>query len=648
MGKVTEFLNQEIINICKRNTSKCLIELKFPDNFLSNKSNKKDEKDIKKNPMSDIYKGISFIYTEKNDIILEEIYKIIEKKEIDISEAEKLQPNTKENETLTFIINSPDYKELSQNEKELIWKYRYFFLYHRYYLKKVRKEGLTKILKSVSNWSDEGENFREIEVIGNFVEKWNENLKIEDILYLLSFKFCMNKDLSIKCYSKHMEVRKLAIKNLKKLHNISDYLIQLVQALKYENFDYHDELSLKALLIEHCKKNSTFLSELFWLINYEVQFICTESIYEIHKRIVIFYKKILDELIEIDQIEGYGKLSKQKDLMKNLDEISRNTKGSITKEKDIKKLLNENKHIKSELSKDLICPIFPDDILCGPLIEKTKVFSSAKQPTLFFFKTNNDEEKPFIYKFEDVLIQDQLILQLIILINDILKKQGFNINLTTYKVFSTNKNDGLIELVRNCEVLRKVLINHNYDITSYFNSLKLADPTIDVNSYLNNFNLSTAAYSIITYILMIGDRHFDNIMINNSNGHIFHIDFGHILGHEARIRRFNQPIRFTKEMKDCIEKSEDGYNKFLENTANIFYRIRKEIRLLTNILYLMMHSSIKQLNTDIVALLDSLYNRFLPDTSDAELKNVLTKMFENSINDRIARLTEYIHQRGQA
>lgn len=56
---------------------------------------------------------------------MEEIYKIIEKKEIDIVEAEKLKPNDEENKTLEKIIYSPDYRELSQNEKELIWKYRY-------------------------------------------------------------------------------------------------------------------------------------------------------------------------------------------------------------------------------------------------------------------------------------------------------------------------------------------------------------------------------------------------------------------------------------------------------------------------------------------------------------------------------------------
>jgi hypothetical protein len=64
LKKVTEFLNLEIDKINKRNLSKTLIELKFSDNFLSNKPNKKDEKEMKKNPMSDIYKG-DFFYLHR-------------------------------------------------------------------------------------------------------------------------------------------------------------------------------------------------------------------------------------------------------------------------------------------------------------------------------------------------------------------------------------------------------------------------------------------------------------------------------------------------------------------------------------------------------------------------------------------------------
>lgn len=45
----------------KRSLSKSYIEVRFPENYVSNKPNKKDEKELKKNPMSDIYKG-NFIY----------------------------------------------------------------------------------------------------------------------------------------------------------------------------------------------------------------------------------------------------------------------------------------------------------------------------------------------------------------------------------------------------------------------------------------------------------------------------------------------------------------------------------------------------------------------------------------------------------
>ena len=205
-------------------------------------------------------------------------------------------------------------------------------------------------------------------------------------------------------------------------------------------------------------------------------------------------------------------------------------------------------------------------------------------------------------------------------------------------------------MVKNCKVLREVLKENNNDILQYFTKLKTANPLIDIESLIKNFHLSTAAYSMITYVLMIGDRHFDNILINNSNGQIFHIDFGHVFGHEAKIRYFNQPIRFTNEMKELILKCNDGYKIFITNLANIFYGIRTETRLMTNILYLMMHSSVKELNNtnnELQSRLELFYSRFLFEIPLNELENKIKDLLEKSVNDKSAYFSELFHSYGQ-
>ena len=66
---------------------------------------------------------------------------------------------------------------------------------------------------------------------------------------------------------------------------------------------------------------------------------------------------------------------------------------------------------------------------------------------------------------------------------------------------------------------------------------------------------SCAGYIIATFLLGIGDRHSDNIMVSKK-GHLFHIDFGHFLGNfKAKFGVNRGKVIFLVPLKLFLERS---------------------------------------------------------------------------------------------
>jgi phosphatidylinositol 3-kinase len=95
------------------------------------------------------------------------------------------------------------------------------------------------------------------------------------------------------------------------------------------------------------------------------------------------------------------------------------------------------------------------------------MFSSATQPMLLEFRDIKDEETKIIYKKSDDLRGDQIIMQMISLMDFLLKTVGVDLRLTVYNVVVFSRDDGLVEFVPSI-TLQDVLENNNQSLAQFF------------------------------------------------------------------------------------------------------------------------------------------------------------------------------------
>ena len=92
----------------------------------------------------------------------------------------------------------------------------------------------------------------------------------------------------------------------------------------------------------------------------------------------------------------------------------------------------------------------PDVLLTGMVGDDCTLFRSALAPMLLTFSTAANDKYRVLFKHGDDLRQDQLMIQMINLMDSLLKNVRLDLQLTPYRVLATSSVDGFVEFVPNC------------------------------------------------------------------------------------------------------------------------------------------------------------------------------------------------------
>eukprot|EP01084_Bolivina_argentea_P086233 155865_1 len=275
--------------------------------------------------------------------------------------------------------------------------------------------------------------------------------------------------------------------------------------------------------------------------------------------------------------------------------------------------------------------------ICDPInrneiiykMEVKKIFQSAARPVLVeTFNKNLEIIGAFILKEGDDLRQDENMMFMFHIMNAIweehqLEYNSHPIRALTYLCVAMSNDFGAIELVENCIPLRNIATLKN---------------KFETNQHLlNNLIASTVGAYIAAYIMGVGDRHFDNILIRD-DGTLFHIDFGYILGRKLSIDTSEFAITNDLYMIIIGQEGEEVWQEFIEVCVDAFMILRKHIDELIqfgNICFTFMETQ----NT-----IDKFFNQiFAMDLMDKEVEILLRNKLEQAPFNFQTRIKNTMH-----
>jgi len=518
---------------------------------------------------------------------------------------------------LKVLIEKDPLEEIAPADRALLWEYRRFAL--------SEPRALPKFLQSFS-WSDPSQ----VAEMHSLLTRWAP-LKPVAALELLDAKFA------------DAQIRSHAVGCLEDMSDaeLAAYVLQLVQVLKYEA--RHDSALARFLLRRSLRCPHLVGHTFFWCLKAEMH------VPEVSERFGLLLQEYIrccgphrDELQLQQQVEVQ---------LKEVAEYVCKLKKEQRKEK-----------LREELRKIVWPPRFglpldPRIECCGLRVDKCKTMDSKKVPLwLHFMNADRGDDVVVIFKCGDDLRQDQLTLQILRIMEKRWEGAGLDMKLSPYLCVSTGDEVGFIEVVLESNTTANITKEYSGGAAGAFDKKPMAlylqehNPSSDqYRAAVDTFLYSLAGYCVATYVMGIGDRHNDNVMLAKA-GHLFHIDFGHFLGNfksKFGIKRERAPFVFTPDFAYVLgERGADDnrFDDFVNVCCEAFNVIRKSGHEFINLFQLMLSTGIPELQSsaDINWLRDCLL--ISADVDDeAFASEHFTNRIDFALRCRTTQLNNAVH-----
>jgi phosphatidylinositol 3-kinase len=181
--------------------------------------------------------------------------------------------------------------------------------------------------------------------------------------------------------------------------------------------------------------------------------------------------------------------------------------------------------------------------------------------------------------------------------DSLFKRGNWDFKFTIYDLLALSTDDGIMAFVNGSTTVQQLQLDHNRDLQKYLSTL--GNDKISNEQVVQNWIDTCAGYAVATYILAIGDRHLENLMVT-PDGKMFHIDFGFIFGVNPPNKGVFVPeIRINCPMIDAMGgQQSENYKMMKKKCVDSFLYLRNYRNLLVNTVLLMADAGIPNLPVD--------------------------------------------------